>query len=223
TEDDRIRAAADALLADLEFAEIKTVANTIFPSALAATCATPETLCERYRAMYPTLQKLDKGNRFGIYFGRVVAYPGVDGDHDQLAATIAKLRTERASRGPKSARYEIGISDPVQTDVHIYVPGVDTSPMGFPCLSFCSLQLDGDRLHMVAHYRYQYLVLKGYGNYLGLAQLLAYIAGQADLTTGNLTVVTGRAYVDVTKARVASLEPLLGADRAAATVRHPTE
>ena len=48
--------------------------------------------------------------------------------------------------------------------------------MGFPCLSFCSFQLDGDTLHMIAQYRYQYLIERGYGNYLGLGQLLGYVS-----------------------------------------------
>lgn len=219
TEDQGVRDAVDLLMADLGHPGVETVANTIFPSALAASSKDPEDLGRRYRAMYPRLRQLHPANRSGTYFGRLVEYPAVKGSHDQLDATITKLRTELATRGPKSARYEIGISVPVEeiinsqsgaVDLHIHVPGTDRGAMGFPCLSFCSLQLDGDKLHMVAHYRSQYLILKGYGNYLGLGRLQAYIAEQAGLATGRLTLIAGHAYVDISKARVASLRASVG-------------
>ena len=68
--------------------------------------------------------------------------------------------------------------------------------MGFPCLSFCSFQLDGDTLHMIAQYRYQYLIERGYGNYLGLGQLLGYVCATVGLHPGQLTIIAGVAAVD---------------------------
>jgi hypothetical protein len=51
-------------------------------------------------------------------------------------------------------------------------------------------------VHLLAHYRYEYLIERGYGNYLGLARLLDYVATSAGLAAGQMTVVTGRAHVD---------------------------
>jgi thymidylate synthase len=68
--------------------------------------------------------------------------------------------------------------------------------MGFPCLSGCSFQLDHGIVHLLAHYRYEYLIQRGYGNYLGLARLLNYVATSAGLIAGQMTIVTGRAHVD---------------------------
>ena len=212
TEEPRIRAAADALLRDLDLAPVDTVANTIFPVQLAATSAGPGELVQRYRKMYPTLRRLHKSNRKGTYFGRIVAHPAAGGVRDQLADLIERLNTELRTPGPKSARYEMNISGPGEltspTDarpslecsdggpVHVYAADKDTSPMGFPCLSFCSFQLDGGTLHMVAQYRYQYLIERGYGNYLGLGQLLGYVCANVGLQPGQLMIIAGVAAVD---------------------------
>ena len=212
TEEPCIRAAADTLLRDLGLAPVDTVANTIFPAQLAATSAGPGELAQRYRRMYPTLRRLHKSNRKGTYFGRIVAHPAAGGERDQLADLIERLNTELRTRGPKSARYEMNITGPGELaqpaekcpaeepsdggPVHVYAAGKDTSPMGFPCLSFCSFQLDGDTLHMVAQYRYQYLIERGYGNYLGLGRLLGYVCTTVGLRPGQLMIIAGAAAVD---------------------------
>jgi len=228
TEEPRIRAAADALLRDLDRAPVDTVANTIFPAQLAAATAEAGELAQRYRRIYPTLRRLHKDNRKGTYFGRIVAHPAAGGERDQLADLIERLNTELRTPGPKSARYEMNITGPGELaqpgeecpavelsdsgPVHIYAAGKDTSSMGFPCLSFCSFQLDGDTLHMVAHYRYQYLIERGYGNYLGLGQLLGYVSATVGLRPGQLTIIAGVAGVDsAARYRVVRLTESAGA------------
>lgn len=208
-----IRAAADGLSETLEFRTVRTVANTIFPAQLARAAQDEKELGRRYRRMYPTIKKLDTDNDQGTYFGRLVSYPNgsVDG-FDQLADLIRKLRVEHATRGPKSARYEISAEAPgdeTGSDVlaaPVYTPGKDRSPMGFPCLSFCSFQLDHGRLHLIAHYRRQHLIARGYGNYLGLSQLLTYVSNSCDLEPGQLMIVAGVAMADAAKYRLAWLE-----------------
>jgi hypothetical protein len=55
---------------------------------------------------------------------------------------------------------------------------------------------------------------RAYGNYLGLGRLLAYIAHQAELGCGTLTVVAGHARLD---GPITQLRPLLtGTGRLAA-------
>ena len=222
TEEPGIRTAADTLLDDLNLAPVDTVANTIFPAQLAATSAGPGELTQRYKKVYPTLRRLHKSNRKGTYFGRIVAHPVIGGERDQLADLIERLNTELRTPGPKSARYEMNISGAGELassaeacpavesidggPVHVYRADKDTSPMGFPCLSFCSFQLDGNTLHMVAHYRYQYLIERGYGNYLGLGQLLGYVCAAVGLQPGQLMIIAGVAAVDsAARYRIAGL------------------
>lgn len=199
-EDERIREMADGILAEREMAAIATVANTLFPYALAQKTPDPEALGKRYMDLLPTLQRLDRENRRGTYFERLVNYETTTGHLNQLAELIRRLRQELAVRaksktGPKSARYEVPMEQlsatlPVSEAEH------DTNPIGFPCLTLLSFQLDDDRLHVLAHYRSHYLFQRAYGNYLAVCRLLCYACDQTGLTPGQVTIVAGYATVD---------------------------
>lgn len=194
-----VPAAMDELLEVQEFQSVETVANTIFPEAIARSSRDLAELVERYVRMYPTLRKLDTQNRFGTYFGRLIQYPTGNGPFDQIGAVIRRIGIERAGGKPKQGRYEVGLAVPADMamNVPVYVPGKDNNAMTFPCLSHCSFQLDTDgHVHLLASYRSQYLVKRGYGNYLGLGRLLAHVAGHAGLQVGHLTVVAGLAHLE---------------------------
>ncbi|WP_237570825.1 hypothetical protein [Mycolicibacterium lacusdiani] len=214
---DRIYRAADDLLTEFGLQSVSTVANTIFPVSMVATSPDPVALGQRYEAIYPELRRLAPGaNRDGTYFLRLVAYPGPAGTVNQLARVIAIISRELDSARPKRARYEATVEIPVaesggpdggpdevagpppedSVGVPIFEPRRDTSAMGFPCLSFLSFQHDTESLHTVAHYRSQYVMERGLGNYLGIARLHRYVAGRCGLRTGILTVVAGQAHAD---------------------------
>lgn len=194
-----VRTAVDELLAAENLQGVETVANTIFPAAIAASSRNHAELVKRYLRMFPILKRYD-GNRRGTYFGRLIQYPTSKEPFDQIDAVIKRIGIERANRGPKQARYEATIADAdeqLSTTTPVYVPGRDNSPMAFPCLSHCSFQLDTeDHVHLLATYRSQYMVQRGYGNYLGLGRLLAYVAEQSGLQVGHLTVAAGLARVE---------------------------
>ncbi len=197
-----VRAAMDELLAHPQYPKYQsaeTVANTIFPAAIARSSRNHAELVERYVRMYPLLMhRYDKNDR-GTYFGRLVQYPTAKGPFDQIGAVISRIAIERKSPRPKQARYEatLGVPDDLAVNTPIYVPGTDNSPMAFPCLSHCSFQIDTEgRVHLLATYRSQYMVERGYGNYLGLGRLLAYVGEKAGLQVGHLTVVTGLAHLE---------------------------
>ncbi len=197
TQDGRLRQVADDLLSGRGLDGVDTVVNTLYPAAMAAVEPDPTRLGERYLRLLPQLKKFDSRNNKGTYFQRLVGYAGPDGTPvNQLAELVRKLGVETATGRPKSARYEVAIEQagavmPV-VDAHR-----DTGAMAFPCLSLLSFQLDhGDTLHAVAHYRSQYLLQRGYGNYLGIAGLMQYVAAAASLRPGRLTVVTGMATAD---------------------------
>jgi thymidylate synthase len=201
-EQDATWSGLDGWLAQHGFNSIETVANTIFPAHLAATSRDHAHLVDRYRRMYPVLRRRFPANRAGTYFGRLVAYPSADGEFDQLGAVVERIRRERTGGHAKQARYEAALQHPDDltedaTATAIYMPGRDNSAMGFPCLSHCSFQLDSEgHVHLLAHYRSQFMVKRAYGNYVGLGRLLAYVAGGAGLWTGKLTVVAGLAQIE---------------------------
>jgi hypothetical protein len=196
-----VRRSVDELLLAKGHQSVETVANTIFPNAIARTSRDHADLVNRYSAMYPHLRKFP-ANRRGTYFGRLIQYPVGAKVVDQIGAIISRIRGQRDTGKPlRAARYEalLDVPNDLVVDAPVYVPGKDNNPMAFPCLSYCSFQLeptDGRKLHLLAMYRSQYLVQRGYGNYLGLGRLLAYVATQAGLQVGTLTVVAGLAHLE---------------------------
>ncbi|WIM99970.1 hypothetical protein ACTOB_003641 [Actinoplanes oblitus] len=197
-ENPAVREAMDLLLAEQDLQCVETVANTIFPEAFANDSRDHAELVDRYVKIYPLLRKRFGKNGRGTYFGRLIQYPTGKEPFDQIGAVIDRILIERNGGNPKHARYEATVSVAEDaTSVPIYVPGRDNSPMAFPCLSHCSFQTDPDGLvHLLATYRSQYLVQRGYGNYLGLGRLLAHVARQTGLRVGHLTVVAGVAHLE---------------------------
>jgi thymidylate synthase len=184
-----IRQEADRLIVDCaKVTAIDTTRNTIFPAAWAARNPEPCDLAEYYRARYTNdgLRSI-RANRAGTYFGRIVAYPRGDGPPgDQLTETVRKLRQELSHSNPKSSRYEL----------NIYSEEIDRNPMSFPCMAHISLHLHERTLHMQAVYRNEYLIGRAYGNFLGLGELLAYIAGAAGVGVGELLMTINHAELD---------------------------
>ncbi|WP_141215265.1 MULTISPECIES: hypothetical protein [unclassified Rhodococcus (in: high G+C Gram-positive bacteria)] len=198
-----LRRAANQLLQDVKLPGIETVSNTIFPEKLSAKTTDLENLSSRYLSMYPSIKKFP-GNSHGTYFGRMVSYD-TKRQVNQLLSIKDRIVNQLEKPGTMSSSYEMTIPDD-QDDheytVRIQTPGTDVSLRGFPCLSSLGFQIGDGHLHLLAHYRYEYLISKGYGNYLGLARLQRYIADQTGLKPGVLTVTAGRAYVDVSRQRV---------------------
>jgi hypothetical protein len=184
-----IRKEVDGLIASdgRDLPAVDTTRNTIFPAAWARRFPEPADLAEYYRSRYDELRQYGPNAR-GTYFGRIVAYPRDGAEFgDQLSGTVRKLRQELAhGRGPKSSRYE----------VNIFSESVDTSAMSFPCLAHVSFHLHSGQLHMQAVYRNEYLVARAYGNFLGLGQLLGYVADAVGLATGELLMTINHADLD---------------------------
>ncbi len=210
-----IRSLVDALIEARDqatggdrYKPIRTVRNTIFPARWAEKFPDPPELAAHYRERFATQLRQHKENQRGTYFGRMVAFPRGDGeDSDQLSHTVEKLREELQHSGSLSSRYEINIYSELR-DRKIR--------FGFPCLSFLSLHLHEGALHMQAHYRNEYLVARGYGNYLGLGELLAYLARACEINVGELALVAGHAELDAPKTAIRDLLERAGVEREAA-------
>jgi thymidylate synthase len=197
-----IRAAAEALIAaensgreeKEEMPVVETTRNTIFPAAWARRNSEPAELGEYYRERYTKDGLRGFGpNTGGTYFGRIVRYPRDEDEKkfdDQLATTVEKLRTELGISASISSRYEISIYNEQQDK---------KMRMGFPCLAHVSLHLHEGKLTMQAIYRNEYIVARGYGNFLGLAELQAYIATAIGVGVGELMMTIGHGEMDANK------------------------
>jgi thymidylate synthase len=86
--------------------------------------------------------------------------------------------------------------------------------MSFPCLAHISLHLHEHQLHMQAVYRNEFLIGRAYGNYLGLAQLQAYIATAAGVGVGELLITAGHVELDGHRQAVGAMLARLSAVQA---------
>lgn len=181
---------------------VETTRNTLFPASWASRNPEPADLGAYYRERYSALRKTP-ASKYGTYFGRLVAYPRNkkhEDQFDQLSNVVAKLRGEHAegSRSRKSSCYEL----------NIYSERWDTNRVSFPCLAHVSLHVYGGKLNMQAVYRNEFLVGRAYGNYLGLAELLNYIAAACPpLEPGELLLTLN--HVELDSAPVALVDDVL--------------
>jgi thymidylate synthase len=183
--------AINALLVQSGHQSLDAVANTIFPQWLAESSTARVELYDRYNRLLPLLRKL-RGNRHGTYFGRMIAYPPAG--FNQLEHTAVSLSREEAIRGLRHA-----------FELMLYAPGVDSRPMGFPCLSAISIHREGPRLRLAATYRNQYYFERALGNLIGLSRLQRWLAREAGLAPGILTMHAFHAELDATESQTRSM------------------
>lgn len=193
------RGLLNALLLELGLDSVETVRNTLFPTEWAAKFPEPTELAEYYRGQLATIARFqDRGQFRGTYFGRLVDFPRGNEGVDQLSDVVEKLRHAHGQKRRVTSRYEMNIYSEERDHRKL---------MGFPCLSFCSFHLGDGVLHMSAHYRSHFMIQRAYGNYLGLAELLNYVAAASGFPAGELLVISGHATID--KVGVRRLEQFL--------------
>lgn len=193
---------------------VSTVANTIFPAALyypqnanLEGSKAREHLYEMYR-QGNKVRKRYRGNRFGTYFNRMIDWPNGTETVNQLERIINRLQSNITRNNALSSNYELSLDEAeeysIQDDtaaIQIRQPVVDTSIMGFPCLSHISLVLDKDRLGMAAVYRNQHFIRKAYGNYLGLSRLLSFICQEVGCEAGELVCMASHADAELQRGK----------------------
>lgn len=201
----------DKFLKEHDENPIVTVANTIFPQALYEAHGSPQ-FYKIYHRDFDRFSREAKG--WGQYFDRMTRWKVAGGETIYpLRDLIAKLKTNEGKKRPVKAVYEMAVTGPslggpVQPeeeeedsglDLTIYAPGSDRRrPMSGPCLSYLSFKhhLDGDLL-LTGVYRNHYYMTKLLGNLIGLGQLQAFVAKEAGLKVGSLTVVSTHAEIDM--------------------------
>jgi hypothetical protein len=194
-----------------------TVANTIFPVGLYRPGS--ENAAQRFfdNALRVEQQRSRARHRqWGTYIGRLVAYPSPNGTStNQLQAALMVLNANRKYKD----RYEIPLLTPQDSHADVLTTGAllhgDSATDGFraqggPCLAHLSLTSFEEQLSMVALYRAHEYETRAYGNFLGLARLLSFLATESGKSVGNLLVVASHAW-----AAAPSRAPLVEAARAA--------
>jgi hypothetical protein len=180
---------------------VSTVANTLFPSAwyvperLGAGAA--EHLYELERSTRPVSRRR---NPRGTYFERMVAWPGLAEEFNQLDQVVRRLRSARERGHLRGHEYEAGMTMPAdEIAVPVLVPGKDRYTRGFPCLSHLSFSLLHGVVHLCAIYRSHDFISRGYGNYLGLGRVLEFVARESGIPSGELTCVSSSATAEISR------------------------
>lgn len=217
SEDKVVMQRVDAALEPLELT-LRTVAGTIFPLDMYRRFQRPA-FYEKYKEM---LKRGKKPGSWGTYAHRMMERPSKDGRStiNPLEMLVQRLRDEgQPSGGAFVSAYELSIPEPAvdlasalvgagrqadaaEGDVPTYYPAIDGRRwLNMPCLSHLSFkrleERDGHAVHLTAMYRSHHYCARALGNLLGLAQLLSFVAKEAELKVGTLTCLSSHAVLDV--------------------------
>lgn len=217
-----VEAEIEAFLAEKNVEHgIETVANTIFPAALYHPHLGEDAAARLYENFEMSMRIHTRtGGEKETYFNRLVAYPVADGTardldnrlredgtFNQLQFFVERL-AKQAKQGHSSSSYELGVSHPTDGELRVQAPFTDKNMWSFPCLSHISLTLADSAVHMCATYRNQTFITRAYGNYVGLARLLRFIANESGVEAGEVMVTASHAdaeFVTLGKIAVKSL------------------
>jgi hypothetical protein len=167
---------------------VPTISNTIFPNALYRRFGAPEFFEHFHKHVLPTVRRNERWS--GYYFERMSNWPAAPTENP-LWDIVKRMRdpTVRARN-----KFELALFDPARD--------LDRSPYGGQCLSFLSFKLSAATpaaLSLTAMYRNHYYVEKLLGNLVGLGQLMSFVAAEAGLTVGSLTILSSHAVIDLPK------------------------
>lgn len=205
-EDNAVRHALDDLLLAKEMLSVENVAFTIFPQRLWDIVQGDRAqLFDIYRDIFPRYQAMNrKSNGHGLYFERLSSYGRGPLNGNQLEWILSQYN---ARDGVRRSMFQASVFDPGRDHVA-------DAQLQFPCLQQVSFVPTETGLVVNAFYPTQQLFVKAYGNYLGIAQLGAFMAHEMNLKLIRMNVVVGVAKLDRISKTDPELMPLLAAARA---------
>jgi hypothetical protein len=200
-EDPAVRQALDRLLKRKGRVVVDDIAFTIFPQRLwEMSCGDRTRLFTLYRATFPRWQAMKrKANGRGLYFERMVMYGRGPCDGNQLGWILSQFRT-----GVRRSMLQATTFDPGRDHVA-------SAQLGFPCLQQVSFEPTAAGLVTNAFYATQQIFDKAYGNYLGLAQLGAFMAHEIGMPFARLNVMVGIAKLERINKSDIEFAPLVAA------------
>jgi hypothetical protein len=205
-----VRDALDQALDQKGKISIESVAHTIFPERLWRIARRDRArLFALYKGVFPRYVAMNRrANGRGLYFERLMMFgPNTPCEGNQLEWILSQY----ASRpGVRDTMFQAAIFDPARDHIR-------NARVVFPCLQHVSFVPTNEGLVTNAFYATQYVIDKAYGNYLGLAQLGAFMAHEMRLPLARLNITVGVAKLDGISKTDATLQPLISAARALVT------
>lgn len=205
-EDLRVRTALDNLLKSKKKGDVEDVAYTIFPQRLWTMARGDRAkLFQFYKMAFPFYRAQNpKANGRGLYFERLMMYGRGPCEGNQLEWMLSQYENRQ---GVRRSMWQATTFDP-ERDHNA------TAQLGFPCLQHVSFVPTAAGLVANAFYATQQLFDKAYGNYLGLAQLAAFIAHEMGIPLARLNVNVGVAKLERITKTDAAMKPLIEAAKA---------
>jgi hypothetical protein len=206
SEDKNVRQALDTLLLAKGLRTVDDVAFTIFPQRLWQVAQGDRArLFEFYGYSFPRYQAMNRrDNQRGLYFERLVSYGRGPCNGNQLEWILSQYNGRKSVR---RSMFQASVFDPERDHVA-------NAQLQFPCLQHVSFEPTSDGLVINAFYATQQLFVKAYGNYLGIAQLGAFMAHEMHMKLARMNVVIGVAKFERISKTDSELAPLLAAARA---------
>ena len=188
SEDPAVRQALDQLLKRKGRFKVEDVAFTIFPQRVWEISRDDRArLFALYRATFPRWQAMNKrANGRGLYFERMVMYGRGPCKGNQLEWILSQYGSRA---GVRRSMLQATTFDPGRDHVA-------SAQLGFPCLQQVSFEPTAAGLVVNAFYATQQIFDKAYGNYLGLAQLGAFMAHEMKKPLARLNVMVGVAKLE---------------------------
>lgn len=208
-----IRSALDALLLKKKLRSVDDVAFTIFPQRLWEVAQGDRSALFRfYKDAFPRYQAMNpRDNRRGLYFERMTNYGRGPCGGNQLEWILSQFH---GREGVRRSMFQASVFDPGKDHVA-------DAQLQFPCLQHVTFEPTKQGLVINAFYATQQLFVKAYGNYMGIAQLGAFMAGQMKINLLRMNVVVGIAKLERISKSDDELHPLIAAARATLSRSRP--
>lgn len=208
-----IRIALDTLFLAKRMRSVEDVAFTIFPQRLWKVAQGDRTALFRYyKDAFPRYQAMNpRDNRRGLYFERMTEYGRGPCDGNQLEWILSQFE---GREGVRRSMFQASVFDPARDHVA-------DAQLQFPCLQHVSFEPTKQGLVVNAFYATQQLFVKAYGNYLGIAQLGAFMAHEMKTELLRMNVVVGVAKFERISKSDLDLQPLIAVCRESCIPQHP--
>jgi hypothetical protein len=140
------------------------------------------------------IQKARDDGNWGSYAYRILRQKDAHGEiFNPLEDLVAKIK----NHGKYRASFEMNPGRPFEDDIPIYDPATDRKRLyGGPCLSHLSIKVHEGKVRFNATYRSHYYVRRLLGNLVGLGRLQFFVAREAGLDVGGLTINSTFARLD---------------------------
>ena len=187
-----VRAAVEQFLRAQGKRDVENVAWTIFPQRdWEIANGNREHFFDVYIESFQRVQAYNpRNNKRGSYFQRLVDLNGEGRGPNQLKWLLDDYDEHPKAR--RKSKFQATTFDPARDQT-------SAGQLEFPCLQQVSFTFEDGGMQLNAFYATQQIARKGYGNYLGLSRLGAFVASQMKLRFEQLNVFVGMAKMDVGK------------------------